>query len=279
MCLSEASDLPHTHDLTLTKNSGSNGNQNSKLPLFGHFCCRLAVQSDTMENASCTGELLLLSKGPARPVKGFARLQAFKLDLWDDKTSFENKIQPRRSVDITRDTKLKQCDETDLIIENMEEGQIEQYIFRAHTGSEGVKWYSALKKCIKEHSQWEHVTVDPAMQLAVPGNNKQYYLRQTRLGSLYDQVPILGMSLTHIINFILIYSIFFVIESVENRQSSRPKVQDIFAIPNSVNTSPNLGNFRTRAYSSGRSSSHSTLSNGSINSISSKRSHWPFGGK
>lgn len=192
LCLSEASDLPHTHDLTLTKNSGSNGNQNSKLPLFGHFCCRLAVQSDAMENSSCTGELLLLSKGPTRPVKGFARLQAFKLDLWDDKTSFENKIQPRRTVEITRDTKLKQCDETDLIIENMEEGQIEQYIFRAQTGSEGVKWYSALKKSVKEHSQWGHVTVDTAMQLAVPGNNKQYYLRQTRLGSLYDQVPILG---------------------------------------------------------------------------------------
>lgn len=192
LCLSEASDLPHTHDLTLTKNSGLNGNQNSKLPLFGHFCCRLAVQSDAMENSSCTGELLLLSKGPTRPVKGFARLQAFKLDLWDDKTSFENKIQPRRTVEITRDTKLKQCDETDLIIENMEEGQIEQYIFRAQTGSEGVKWYSALKKSVKEHSQWGHVTVDTAMQLAVPGNNKQYYLRQTRLGSLYDQVPILG---------------------------------------------------------------------------------------
>lgn len=262
LSLAEASETTHTHDLCLTPNN-TNVNVGNKLPLFGHFCCRLAVQPDFYEQPTLTGQLSLMQKGPARPVEGYARLQAFRVELWDDEKAFQANYQPRRTVEITRETKLKLKPETDIIIANLEEGTIEEYVIRAKTATDAQKWYSAIKKAIREHNNWGHIVLSSEpMQLAIPGNSKNYFLRSTRQGSLYDQVPIL--------------------ESIDNRQSSRPTVHDIFAIPQSGDTSPTLNEFRNRTYSSGRSSSHSssTLSASSIGSINSnKKSHWPFGNK
>lgn len=165
---------------------------NNKLPLFGHFCCRLAVQPDFIEAPYCSGDLCLLAKGQTRPVDGFGRLQAFKLDLWDSVQALENHMPPRRCVEVSRDTKLKHKGELDFVVCNMEEGTIEEYVFRTPSLTETTKWYSALKRAIKEHAQWDHVTLGPSMQLAAPGNVKNYFLRSSRQGSLYDQVPISG---------------------------------------------------------------------------------------
>lgn len=146
-----------------------------------------------METESHSGDLKILSKGQLRSIDGYGRLQGFKLELWDDLKTFTNNIESRRSIDITRETKLKQKNETELSICNMEEGVMEEYIFKTNTPSESVKWYGAIKKQIKEHQQWGHITtLTTPMQLAIPGNTKQYYTRQSRQGSLYDQVPILG---------------------------------------------------------------------------------------
>lgn len=197
MTLVEASDLPHTHDLRLISNNGYNNNNNiqlnNKLPLFGHFCCRLAVQPDCIETNYCSGDLCLLSKGSVRSLEGYGRLQAFKIDLWDNMHGSENNIQPRRSVEVTRDTKLKHKGELEFVVCNMEEGTIEEYVFRTKSLTETTKWHTAIKRTIKEHLQWDHVTLSTPMQLSIPGNGKNYFLRSSRQGSLYDQVPILGI--------------------------------------------------------------------------------------
>ncbi|XP_055373058.1 rhotekin-like isoform X2 [Condylostylus longicornis] len=283
LTLAEASDTAHTHDLCLNPNNAT-VNISNKLPLFGHFCCRLAIQPDFYEQSTINGEICLLQKEPTRPIQGYARLQAFRVEIWDDEKAFQGSYQPRRSVGITRETKLKlRTGETDLVVTNLENGSIEEYILRTKTAPDALKWYSAVKKAIREHNQWGHVCQSEPMQLAVPYNPRNYFVRNTRQGSFYDQVPIL--------------------ESLDNRQSSRPNVQDIFAIPNSNgnshivsgivtnvdvsngnstgDTSPTLNDFRNRTYSSGRSSTHSssTLSASSIGSINSRKSHWPFSGK
>lgn len=279
LTLAEASETAHTHDLCLNPNNAT-VNISNKLPLFGHFCCRLAVQPDFYEQSIISGDLCIIQKEPARPIQGYARLQAFRVELWDDEKAFQASYQPRRSVDITRETKLKlRTGETDLVVTNLENGSFEEYIIRTKTAPDALKWYSAVKKSIREHNQWGHICQSEPMQLAVPCNPRNYFVRNTRQGSFYDQVPIL--------------------ESLDNRQSSRPNVQDIFAIPNSngnnqnsvgngtntnnsaSDTSPTLNDFRNRTYSSGRSSTHSssTLSASSIGSINSRKSHWPFSGK
>lgn len=67
----------------------------------------------------------MLPKGPTRQVDGYARLQAFRIEIWDDEKAFQANCQSRRCVNITRDTKLKLKGETDIVLTNMEEGVVE----------------------------------------------------------------------------------------------------------------------------------------------------------
>lgn len=189
--LADASDLPHTHDLTLiaskTNSTTVSTTPNSTLPLFGHFCCRLAIRPDCIDRASFSG---CLSMPPTSD--GFARLQAFRLDLWDDEEAFRSNASPRRSIDVTRDTKLKLKTETDLVLGIMEEGTMHEHTLRASAPSEGTRWYKLIKATIQEHLQWKNIMSEPIMELVAAGNSRSLLLRASRLVSLYDQVPILG---------------------------------------------------------------------------------------
>lgn len=95
---------------------------------------------------------------------------------------------------MTRDAKVKHRNAVDVVLYIMEEGTVEEYTLHTESEEDALRWYAALKKCIKEHAQWGHVTVDNAMQLAVPANCKHNFLRTSvgRQRSLYDQVPIFG---------------------------------------------------------------------------------------
>lgn len=193
LTLAEASDLPHTHDLTLTTTSSSmNNNQfNTKLPLFGHFCCRLAVQPDFMKTNYCTGNLKILSPNDNQFNDIYARLQAFKLTYWDNLEAFENNAEPKHSIEITRDSKAKRRGDLEVVVCNMEEGVIKKYVFKASESIEASNWEIALKRAIREHLLWQHVTVGTPMQLSTPGTERNYFSRSGRHGSLYDQVPIM----------------------------------------------------------------------------------------
>lgn len=125
LTLADASESTHTHDLCLTPNNGTTINANNKLPLFGHFCCRLAVQPDFYEQATQSGCICLIQKGICRAIDGYARLQAFRIDFWDDEKAFQANYQPRRSIPITRESKVKLKGETDVIVINLEDGSIE----------------------------------------------------------------------------------------------------------------------------------------------------------
>lgn len=199
LTLAEASDLPHTHDLLLTTNTSNyssnnvNNNQlNNKLPLFGHFCCRLAVQPDSLKSNYYAGDLQLIVPSTGHLFDGYARLQAFKISIWDNTHSFENGNDAVHTIDITRDTKLKRKTEIELLVCNMEEGAMIKYVFRTKDPIEMVNLESAVKRTMREHLQWKHVTLSTPMQLTTPGTERNYFLRSGRHGSLYDQVPIIS---------------------------------------------------------------------------------------
>lgn len=300
LSLAEASDLPHTHDLRLINQVvvNTNGNQNvpmnpgssTALPLFGHFCCRLAVQPDSFEVATVAGELAGFEvkslNGHLELEGGYAKLQAFRMNVWESEKAYSNNLEIKRSIAIGRDTKLKHRGNNDLDIINMEDGTLVEYVIKTNSVSEQTKWFAATKNMIKEHQQWGHVVLNGPMTLASP-ESKGYFLRSHRQRSLYDQVPIMSELISPPfhddteINFSFLSYLADAQESngdlpslTNKHDSSRPSVHEIFAIPNSPTE------FRHRTYSSSRSSSHSMLSNGSsVGSISSRKSHWPFTGK
>lgn len=196
--LIDASDLPHTHDLTLcnvlTNNSQNQSAQNTRLPLFGHFCCRLAVQPDFITTNYYSNELQLLTKEKITLLNGFGRLQAFKIDLFKNNAQIDDvDAVAEQIIDITRDTKLKRKTDVEFIVCNLEEGAMHEYLFRAKNSSESSEWQAAIKRAIREHIQWDHIVLRSPMKLTVPGNaTSKYFNRSPRQGSLYDQVPVVG---------------------------------------------------------------------------------------
>lgn len=198
LTLSEASDLPHTHDLQLvsshtnyaSNNINNNQTNNNKLPLFGHFCCRLAVQPDFLSSAYCVGDIQLLHPHHEQLFSGYARLQAFKIACWDSLQSFESKAAATYAIDVTRDTKIKRRTELEFILCNMMEGVNKKFIFHANDSIEASNWELAVKRAIKEHTLWQHVCLNTPMEITTPGSERCYLSRSSRHGSLYDQVPI-----------------------------------------------------------------------------------------
>ncbi|UYV68493.1 RTKN2 [Cordylochernes scorpioides] len=57
--LADSSPEPHAHDLLLENLE----NAHHQLPLFGYFCCRLAVRPHCLEGQRLTGPLLLVEVG------------------------------------------------------------------------------------------------------------------------------------------------------------------------------------------------------------------------
>lgn len=78
-------------------------NRSHQLPLFGHFCCRLAAQPDCVSQESCSGDLMLLDSDAARKwVSMWGQLQAFRLDLWVKREQWEQGQDPVRSIVVDR---------------------------------------------------------------------------------------------------------------------------------------------------------------------------------
>lgn len=78
-------------------------NRSHQLPLFGHFCCRLAAQPDCVSQESCSGDLTVLDGGTGRQwVFMWGQLQAFRLDLWVKREHWEQGQDPGRSITVDR---------------------------------------------------------------------------------------------------------------------------------------------------------------------------------
>jgi hypothetical protein len=78
-------------------------NRSHQLPLFGHFCCRLAAQPDCVSQESCSGDMMLLDSDAARQwVSMWGQLQAFRLDLWVKREHWEQGQDPIRSIVVDR---------------------------------------------------------------------------------------------------------------------------------------------------------------------------------
>lgn len=63
-------------------------NRNNQLPLFGHFCCRLAAQPQCISSPVYSGRVRPRDESSS----SWARLQAFELSVWS--TEEEAKSKP-----------------------------------------------------------------------------------------------------------------------------------------------------------------------------------------
>lgn len=103
LTLDDIHDSIHAHDMRLENLESRRSHQ---LPLFGHFCCRLAAQPDCVSRECCSGELTVLNveaegKKPQWTAV-WAQLQAFKMDMWACRAHWEQGQDAMRTVAVDR---------------------------------------------------------------------------------------------------------------------------------------------------------------------------------
>ncbi|XP_063231198.1 rhotekin-like isoform X2 [Bacillus rossius redtenbacheri] len=233
LTLSDVHDSVHTHDLKVE----SVEPKSHQLPLFGHFCCRLAAQPECVSAESCSGDMWVQEAGQwTGPM--WAQLQAFRLDLWSGRADWEQGREPLRTVPVDRNTLIQpsKTSTKELLLLNRCDGKEELSVLRTKTSDELLRWLKHLVQHSKDHLRWRHAA-EKIMDIQTPGSTRHSFTRGLRQGSLYDETPL--------------------IESVSS-DYHRPTVQEIFSITPSTSlsscaSSSSSPTFRERAYSSGGS--------------------------
>nr|CAD7401166.1 unnamed protein product [Timema cristinae] len=244
LTLADVHDSIHTHDMKLENVD----NKSHQLPLFGHFCCRLAAQPDCISQEVCAGTLECQGQWY------WGQLQAFRLDLWMARDHWEAGQDPLRSITVDRDTAVRPslASSKELVIVNQCEGKEEKCVIRTKTSEEQQRWTRNLVQHCKDHLRWKHAA-EKIMEIQSPDSTRHSFTRGLRQGSLYDETPL--------------------IESVSASEFHRPTVQEIFGMTPSTSlsscaSSSSSPTFRERSLSFGGSSK---TRGGTV------RVHWPFG--
>ncbi|KAJ4439216.1 hypothetical protein ANN_07335 [Periplaneta americana] len=150
LSLDDIHDSIRTHDLQLENLE----NRSHQLPLFGHFCCRLAAQPDCVAQESCSGDLTLLDCDAGRQwLSMWGQLQAFRLDLWNKREHWEQGQDPVRSIVVDRETVIQPSKTVnkEITISNLCEGKEDISVIRTKTTEDHQKWLRSLVQHAKDH--------------------------------------------------------------------------------------------------------------------------------
>lgn len=194
LTLNESHNSIQTHDLvTITPE-----NRAHQLPLFGHFCCRLAVQPDCITSEVLSGAMSVSDAKHTTAKSYWGQLQAFRLDLWETQQQWEKGRDHVRSIMIDRSTIIKEnknCHNEITIINRYESmgGSIVDEIVKLHLKQveEKDKWFRVLNAHAEDHLLWKHSAED-VMHIQTPGTQRNSFNRSIRQGSLYDETPLIG---------------------------------------------------------------------------------------
>jgi len=173
-------------------------NENDRLPpMFGQFCCRLAVQPYCREEPVLCGSLSLRYPLNERYSGGrwaencWARLMDFKLCLWQSLEQYEAARSPSKQIRIDQDTTIKDGGEI-FTIENYGEGVIE---FKCDTKENKVMWLAHLYQHACDHKRWKSASQERMEVLspdAKPINRTKSMMTRTRskLVLMYNETKI-----------------------------------------------------------------------------------------
>lgn len=188
--LADSSDDIHTHDLILENME----NPHHQLPLFGHFCCRLAVQPECMIEECMSGHLGLIQQ--IGNVSGCRRmwccLRNFHLSFWS-KCEESQHASPIISIPVNRETKCvpeksSNCPNSFKII-NCLSGKMTEHCLVADSDLQCAKWIAHIHQHAKDHELWAH-TAEVLMDIPSPAPVRTPFCIRSRQGSLYDETPL-----------------------------------------------------------------------------------------
>ncbi|XP_014475235.1 PREDICTED: rhotekin-2-like isoform X2 [Dinoponera quadriceps] len=182
LTLDDTDDNIHTHDLVIN----SVENKYHSLPLFGHFCCRLAAQPECVSKDMCIGSVNVDSQDC------WARLQGFSIKTWESKKHAEEAQNPERVIPINKETSVQiaKSSAKELLINNLGSNASKLLLIKFESKEEAQKWLKLLSAHINDHSRWKRAA-EVIQRVSSIESTRNSFISNKRQGSLYDETPLI----------------------------------------------------------------------------------------
>ncbi|XP_059175381.1 rhotekin-like isoform X3 [Physella acuta] len=189
--LSDVDKSVRTFDLQLETNTDG---QVHELPLFGHYCCRLAALPHCLTHPTVTGYLNLQEDDDLSKWKRYwCSLKNLQLACWSSPDDVEV-IQPLLTIPVTKSTQISDADPStskkphSFLIKTVNINGIFCHTLAADTKDELNKWWEGFQQHLLDQALWKHAC-DEQMDLKVPTRRKiPLFVRKS---SLYEETPLI----------------------------------------------------------------------------------------
>ncbi|XP_050689508.1 rhotekin-like isoform X3 [Eriocheir sinensis] len=185
LTLESVSNNTATFDLTMENVE----NQASQLPLFGHFCCRLAAQPDCATQERISG--LAAVKEESQQPQWWCRVQGWQVEVWPTKEEAQLSLHHPRSLTVDRHTEISQ-DGPQLTITNSSGYARGSLTLTLESGDEAKGWAACLRQHVTDHRLWG-AAAEGDMEILTPQPARHSFLlppRRSRFASLYEETPL-----------------------------------------------------------------------------------------
>lgn len=184
--LDDADVQVHTHDLVMENLE----NPQHQLPLFGHFCCKLAVVPDCVQDERLSGYLGVVQVNSASGRRRlWCVLKNFQLCLWTSQED-SRQLPPVLSIPINKDTRLRTEGTKHIMrILIVISDKVQEHILVADSELEYSKWVSQIRQHLQDYELWAQCA-SKHMEIPSPGPRRAPMFLHARQTSLYDETSL-----------------------------------------------------------------------------------------
>ncbi|KAK3741990.1 hypothetical protein RRG08_024736 [Elysia crispata] len=186
--LSDVDNSVRTFDLELETNSEG---QVPELPLFGHYCCRVAALPHCLTQPTVSGFLNLQEGEDLSQWRQYwCCLKNLQLACWASQDDAEV-CQPLLTIPVTKCTQISDADPTTcerphaFVIKTVNIDGIFDHTLAADTKEDLNKWWDGFQQHLLDQALWKHAC-DGMMDLRIPSSRRKTFVRKS---SIYDETP------------------------------------------------------------------------------------------
>ncbi|XP_025093561.1 rhotekin-2-like isoform X7 [Pomacea canaliculata] len=188
--LQDVDDSVRTFDFELERNSEG---ALPELPLFGHYCCRLAAVPDCLVKPVVSGFLSVQEDDDLSKWRRYwCVLKNLRLACWLSPTDIEV-AQPLLTIPITKSTQISDADPSTckrahtFLIKTVSLLGVSEHTLAADSKEEVNKWWDGFQQHLLDQALWKHAC-DEVMQIKPPTKNKMPFFRKS---SIYEDTPLI----------------------------------------------------------------------------------------
>ncbi|XP_067656772.1 rhotekin-2-like isoform X2 [Haliotis asinina] len=189
--LSDVDDSIRTFDLQLETNAEGSVHE---LPLFGHYCCRLAALPNCLVDPTVTGFLNLQEDDDLSKWRRYwCVLKNLQLACWSSPGDVEV-TQPLVTVSVTKNSQISDADPSTckrshtFHIKTVTLTGVLEHTLAADSQEDLNRWWDGLQQHLLDQALWKHACDDKMDIRASSARKDQVFLRKS---SIYDDTPLI----------------------------------------------------------------------------------------